>query len=163
MFKPVDQALRNIGYVLDSSVCKVGFQYRDDFVVSLLTIDHSQTANRTSTEKKASVRKCFFRQHTDVHRIAISVDLFQPRPLSTKRPHFHAAKGLGNESVKRRTHRRKALGAINLQMSGCLIKFVLNSVSRNDFDIGVDQLWCLNARCHAVPWMCLKEMFWRII
>ena len=78
---------------------------------------------------------------------------------------FASAISLRDEAVKRRRHRREALRTIDAQVSRRLVQLVFDGVSGNDLDVSIDELRRFRPRRHAVPRMCLEELFvhWSMI
>src|SRR5262245_8696281 len=60
MPQAVDQTTRNVSNTLDFTKGKVCFEYCDDLIVRLLTINHAQPPNWSGIEKEAAVRKSLF-------------------------------------------------------------------------------------------------------
>src|SRR5437016_8078262 len=100
MREAIDESFRAFVYVFDVSVGKVGLQHRDDFVVSLLAINHSQSADWFRMKKEISLSKRLFRQHANIHRVTIAVDPPGSGSLAAELGHLFAAITLRNEAVK---------------------------------------------------------------
>src|SRR2546422_10823272 len=99
MFEAIDEGFWTLVNIFDMSVCKVGLQHRDDFVVSLLAINHSQSADRFRLKKEAAVGKRLFGQYTNVHRVTIALNPIFSGSLAAKLGHLFAAITLRNEAV----------------------------------------------------------------
>src|SRR5688500_13699537 len=99
MLEAIDESLWALGNIFDMAVSKVGLQHGDDFVVSLIPIDHSQSADWLRLKKEVALSKRFFRQHANVHRVTIALDPVPSRSLSTELGHLFATITLRNEAV----------------------------------------------------------------
>src|ERR1700687_2687548 len=99
MLEAIDEGFRTLVNIFDMSVCKIGLQHRDDFVVSLLAIYHSQSADWFRMKKEVALSKRLFSQYTNVHRVTIALNPVPSRSLSAELGHLFAAITLRNEAV----------------------------------------------------------------
>src|SRR6267378_4451828 len=106
MFEAIDEGFWTLLNIFDMAVCKVGLQHRDDFVVSLLAINHPQSADWFRLKKEVALSKRLFGQYTNVHRVTITLDPLGSGSVAAELGHLFAAITLRNEAVQRWAHRR---------------------------------------------------------
>src|SRR5262249_55049762 len=98
----VDERLGTITGIAPEPVYRIVLQDRDDLVVSLVAIEHSQAADRNRLQEKVAMRKILLGQYTDVERIAVAYDPAAPKAFPAKRTILRPAEGLWNEAVQAR-------------------------------------------------------------
>src|SRR5262245_4726228 len=132
--EPLEESSGAFRNVRQSAVREVSIEDGDDLVVGLLIIEHAQPANRTGVDEDIAVRHRLLGQNADVHRIQVSVDILESRPLRTAARHPLAAVRLWNEPIKRRTEARKELWPIDAKVARDLVELVLDRIARHDLD-----------------------------
>src|SRR5919197_2817498 len=86
------------------TVGRMIFQYSDDVVVILSTIDHSKPADRNGTQEDVPVTDRPFRENADVHRIAVADKCVNTGAVPTYLRHALTAQGPGEQAIQRWTH-----------------------------------------------------------
>ena len=86
--------------------------------------------------------------HADIERIAVTALAAFGEP-----PHPLATIGLRNEAIERGRLRGGALRAVDAQVAGGLVDFVLHEIERGDLDVGIDDARRIRPRLKAVPGM----------
>src|SRR2546421_7427484 len=99
MLEAIDEGFWALVNIFDMSECKVSLQHRDDFVVSLLAINHSQSADWFCVKKEVALSKRLFGQYTNVHRVTITLNPTGSGPVAAELGHLFAAITLRNEAV----------------------------------------------------------------
>ena len=84
------------------SVSDIRFEDGDDLVVGFLAVNHAESADGTRADEEVAVRESLFRQHANVHRVAVALDAFDADALAAEFTHEVAAESLRNEPVERR-------------------------------------------------------------
>src|SRR5262245_15487262 len=130
----LEESSRAFRYVRQGAVREVSIEDGDDLVVGLLIIEHPQPADWTGVDEDIAVRHRLLRQNADVHRIQVSVDILESRPLRTAARHPLAAVRLWNEPIKRRTEARKELWPIDEKVARDLVELELDRIGRHDLD-----------------------------
>src|SRR5947209_5874140 len=102
MLQAVNQTFRAIMYIFEMAVGDIGFEHGDNLVISFCAVNHAQAANGKSADEEVAVRESFFRQHADVHRVAIALYALNVHTLRTEFSHEVAAESLRYEAVERR-------------------------------------------------------------
>src|SRR5947209_12389379 len=103
MFETINQTFRAITDIFEMAVGDIGFEHGDNLVISFCAVNHAQAANGKSANEEVAVRESFFREHADVHRVAVAFDDLNVHALRTEFSYTVAAESLRNETVERRT------------------------------------------------------------
>src|SRR6267142_5071668 len=99
MLEAIDESSRTLVNVFNVAVRKIGFKHRDDLVVSLFAVDHSEAADGVGLQKKVALGKSLLSQHADVHRVAVAFDVTGVRAFGAKLRHFISTKRLRDQPI----------------------------------------------------------------
>src|SRR5581483_5489436 len=117
----------------------------------------AQPTDGDSLQQDIPTRDGFFGQHTDIERIAVSGNVYAPRPFRTQGPDLLRTEGLGNKPIERRTNVGELLWAIDFQITSSFFHLVFHRIGGHDLDIGSYNPRGVRANRHAVPGMRFEQ------
>ena len=148
MLDALEQRRRQIADLLRLAPDVIALEHRDDLVVGLAAIDDLQSPHHAGAQQHLGMIDRPLADYADVERIAIAA-----LAVFGETPHPLAAIGLRDEAVERGRLRGGALRAVDAQVAGRLVDFVLHEIERGDLDIGVDDARRVRPGLQAVPGM----------
>lgn len=146
----VDDRARQLRYVRDLAVRRIAEQYGEDLVVGFAALDHAKAADWPRLKKDLATRDGPVCQDADVERVCVAFG-YGRTARELVRSDLIATVCAWDETVQGRTEAGETLRAIDHKVAGVLVDLVLYPISRNDLDVGADDLRKALARVDTVP------------